>query len=63
MKAALLLARLLLLTFSTAVWILVLIYGWGLSPVSWPWIIGGAVWSFLTVMAATVFVEIERAMR
>lgn len=32
--------------------ILVMIFGWGLTPVSWPWIIGGMTFSFLLFVIA-----------
>lgn len=30
--------------------VLVMIYGWGLTPANWFWIIGGAVWQLMTTI-------------
>lgn len=37
------LAMLLLMVFSMALAILMMIHGWGLTPASWGWIIGGTI--------------------
>ena len=41
------------LVASAALGILLMIYGWGLTPASWPWIIGCIVanWALLIVMS------------
>lgn len=40
-----LLAVLVLIVLAYLLGILVMIYGWGLAPASWPWVIGGALGS------------------
>ena len=45
---------LLVLPLTTAVGILVMIYGWGLQPVSWAWIIGGYFAMFILGCLAVV---------
>lgn len=52
-----LLSVLLIFGMGTTVGILVLIFGWGLSPQSWGWIIGGAVFQFSLMIMATIIGE------
>jgi hypothetical protein len=52
-----LLATFLLLPLSIAVGILVLMFGWGMQPVSWTWIIGGAVFQFVVLVIASALRE------
>ena len=42
--------ELMLLTMGCIAWFLTMHYGWGLSIVSWPWIIGGFLWSLTAFM-------------
>jgi len=50
----LLVALLLLLGFSAVLGVLVMIYGWGLTPVSWWWIIGGVIGTWVLALLITI---------
>ena len=48
-----LLAAFLLYPVAVIIGIIVLMFGWGLEPKSWAWIIGGAFFQFVFMVIAT----------
>ncbi len=58
-----LLALLFAMSASVALAVLVAIYGWGLEPQSWWWIIGGGVFGQLFVRYVVSRVELPQAGR
>ena len=43
---------------SAIICILVYIYGWGLTPQSWKWIIGGVVFQIIVIIFSAIIGEI-----
>lgn len=53
----------LVLLSNFVVGVLVLMYGWGLQPVNWWWVIFSAVWGFVTLGIVTIVQVIYKNMK
>jgi len=48
---------------SAMVNILVLLFGWGLTPKSWAWIFGGVAWGLISIFMLSVSMAIEKELK
>lgn len=54
MKILIVVLSILLVLLGFVLSVLVMTKGWGLQPRSWPWIIGGALFSFVCTFASQI---------
>lgn len=50
-------ASLALVTFTMLLSVLIMIYGWGLTAASWPWIIGGIFMQLFIIIMSEIIKE------